>query len=537
MAPKWLAKTKYGAKPKPKATAPPPSPSPSPSHAPEARASAPVPARAPAERGAAHCAPQKAPATQPGAPEAPQSAPVPALAPADKGAPHSAPPKAMAPQPRAPEALHSAPVPALAPADRGARPSAPPQAPPQPPPGGVDFVMIPPQPSAQPPSLRAPEPQQCARVPAMAPVDSGAPQGAQPSAPSLRAPEPQQSAPVPAMAPVDSGAPQGAQPSAPAMRAPEPQQSAPVPAMAPGDSGAPQGTQPSAPAMRAPELQQSAPVPAMAPVDSGAPQGAQPSSQPPCAAQPQQPTLLPTTATLNNMDYGLDDNLVEGFTQRWLDRDKFVTKASEVYTVHEKAAAEVWADKNGTKRRLAFEEWRPHGDGDGDGNAPPPPQWASQMEVWGNYELSDGDMVRGWICSNHHWDKNKPDFEARVHGDGISGQRVWISCANKPRTNLADTYWCKIVPDTCAFQTLRREIQDGEAWPQLLANMRAEPRDTPPLSTEDQDILKHLVKQHGLNPSQALAVRQVLDESCITALTGGAGTGKSETLVACSKAS
>ena len=48
--------------------------------------------------------------------------------------------------------------------------------------------------------------------------------------------------------------------------------------------------------------------------------------------------------------------------------------------------------------------------------------------------------------------------------------------------------------------------------------------------------MKHLVKQHGLNPSQALAVRQVLDESCITALTGGAGTGKSETLVACIKA-
>ena len=66
--------------------------------------------------------------------------------------------------------------------------------------------------------------------------------------------------------------------------------------------------------------------------------------------------------------------------------------------------------------------------------------------------------------------------------------------------------------------------------------MRAEPRDTPPLSTEDQDILKHLVQQHALNPSQVLAARRVLDESCITALTGGAGTGKSETLVACIKA-
>ena len=70
----------------------------------------------------------------------------------------------------------------------------------------------------------------------------------------------------------------------------------------------------------------------------------------------------------------------------------------------------------------------------------------------------------------------------------------------------------------------------------MLANIRAEPRDTPPLSNEDQEMLKHLVQRHGLNHSQALAVRQVLDESCITALTGGVGTGKSETLVACIKA-
>ena len=236
------------------------------------------------------------------------------------------------------------------------------------------------------------------------------------------------------------------------------------------------------------------------------------------------------------MDYGPDDNLVEGFTQRWLDRHRFVTKASQVYTVHEMEAAEVWADKNGTKRKLAFERCWPHGDGDGDWNAPPPPQWASEMEVWGNYELSHGDMVRGWIPGNPNWDKHKPDFEARLHGHGISGQRVWIGCANKPGTNLIGNYWCKVVPDTSAFHALRRETQKGAAWPKLLANMRAEPRDTPPLSTEDQDILKHLVKQHGLNPSQALAVRQVLDESCITTLTGGAGTGMSQTLVACIKA-
>ena len=245
---------------------------------------------------------------------------------------------------------------------------------------------------------------------------------------------------------------------------------------------------------------------------------------------------MPTWGTLNNMDYGPDDNLVEGFTQRWLDRDRFVTKASEVYTVHEMEAAEVWANKNGMKRNVAFEEWWPQDDGDEDGNVPPQPQWASLMEVWGNYELSDGDMVHGWITANHNWDTLKPDFEARVHGDGISGQRVWISCANKPHANLTGTYCCKVVSDTGAFRALRREIQHGLAWPKLLANIRAEPRDTPPLSNEDHDILKHLVKRHALNPSQALDLRQVSDESCITALNGGAGTRKSETMVACIKA-
>ena len=95
------------------------------------------------------------------------------------------------------------------------------------------------------------------------------------------------------------------------------------------------------------------------------------------------------------MDYGPDDNLVEGFTQRWLHRDTFVAKASEVYTFHEMEAAEAWANKNGTERKLVFEEWYPEDDGNGDGNVPQQPQWASQMEVWGNNELSDGDMVHG----------------------------------------------------------------------------------------------------------------------------------------------
>ena len=106
----------------------------------------------------------------------------------------------------------------------------------------------------------------------------------------------------------------------------------------------------------------------------------------------------------------------------------------------------MWANKNGTKRNLAFEKWWPQDDGDGDGNVPPQPQWASLMEVWGKCEQSDADMVHGWISANRNLDALKPDFQARVHGDGISGQRVWISCADKPRANLTSTCWCKVVP-------------------------------------------------------------------------------------------
>ena len=84
----------------------------------------------------------------------------------------------------------------------------------------------------------------------------------------------------------------------------------------------------------------------------------------------------------------------------------------------------MWAAKNGTERKLVFEEWYSEDDGDGDGNVPQQPQWASQMEVWGNYELRDGDMVHGWIAANRNRDPSKPDFQARVHGDGISGDDV-----------------------------------------------------------------------------------------------------------------
>ena len=181
-----------------------------------------------------------------------------------------------------------------------------------------------------------------------------------------------------------------------------------------------------------------------------------------------------------------------GVTVRCLDRVRFMAKASEVCTVHEMEAAEVWAVKNGTYRHRAFEKWLPDDEGDGSANVPQQPHWASEMEVWGNYELGDGDMVHGWVA-DRPWGASRPDFETRVHGDGISGDHVWMSSANKSRADLNGKYWCQVVLDTAAFRNLRNEIQQGLAWCKMLANIRAKPRDLPPLSNQDQEILQYLV--------------------------------------------
>ena len=91
----------------------------------------------------------------------------------------------------------------------------------------------------------------------------------------------------------------------------------------------------------------------------------------------QHPTALESTCTLNALDYRTDDNLVSAFTQRWLECDRFVAKACEVYTVHDMAAAAQCAEDNGTKRSLDFERWFPARDGDG--KAPTQAHWTSQL--------------------------------------------------------------------------------------------------------------------------------------------------------------
>ena len=143
------------------------------------------------------------------------------------------------------------------------------------------------------------------------------------------------------------------------------------------------------------------------------------------------------------MDYGPDYNVVSGFTERWVDRDRLLAKAYEVYTLHEMSAATRWAQDNGTEWQLRCEEWWM--DKDGDGNAPRVVHWASQLEVWGKYELRDGVMVHGWHMDDAKWDWRKLVLEVKVHGDGMFGDDVWINVGNKLRGPVVGKCWCMVV--------------------------------------------------------------------------------------------
>ena len=168
-------------------------------------------------------------------------------------------------------------------------------------------------------------------------------------------------------------------------------------------------------------------------------------------------------------------------------------------------------------------------------------EWVAEIEVWGNYELTDGDLIRGWDMKRADVDsvevEPNPDWIGKVQGDGTSGDMVTIVCGNKPPVLHIRRWWCCVLPDEAAFRLLREEIRTGEAWNALLNATQQEAQLSASLPDEDQQTLRHLVEHHNLNPSQALAVRQCLDEGAvISSMTGGAGTGKSETLVACIKA-
>ena len=204
-----------------------------------------------------------------------------------------------------------------------------------------------------------------------------------------------------------------------------------------------------------------------------------------------------------------------------------------MHTVHEISAARRWAWEQGAQRELWFERVETLKE-DKHGNMVKVIEWSAELEVWGNYELTDGDLIHGWDMkwldvATLHVAPN-PDWIGKVQGDGTSGDMVTIVCANKPPILHIRRWWCCVVPDKAAFRSLREEIRTGEAWNALLNATRQEPRLSNSLPAADQQILRHLVEHHNLNPSQALAVRQCVDEGAVVS------SRKSETLVACIKA-
>ena len=118
--------------------------------------------------------------------------------------------------------------------------------------------------------------------------------------------------------------------------------------------------------------------------------------------------------------------------------------------------------------------------------------------MWGNYELSNGYMVQSWYTS-HKWDWRTPEFQAKVHGDGISGEDVWMNAGSTPRGPFKGKYSCMVVFDRNAYRILRNEIEKGVAWAELLASFRTHPKEHPPLSDLVQCILRHVVQRHCLH--------------------------------------
>ena len=211
-----------------------------------------------------------------------------------------------------------------------------------------------------------------------------------------------------------------------------------------------------------------------------------------------------------------------------------------MHTFHECDVARRWAWEQGAPRQLWFEREERQKE-DKYGNMVRVIEWVAGIEVWGNYHLTDRDLIHGWDLKGADVDSVDvapcPDWIDKVQGDATSGDMVTIVCANKPPIVHIQRWCCCVLPDEVAFRSLREEIGTGQAWNALLNATRQEAQLAASLPAEDQQILHQLVEHHNLNPSQALAIRQCPDEGAIVScMTGGAGTGKSETLVACIKA-
>ena len=165
------------------------------------------------------------------------------------------------------------------------------------------------------------------------------------------------------------------------------------------------------------------------------------------------------------MDYDIDTKPTQGFTTRWADRNAYVQKASLVHTVHECAAARKWAWKQGAARWLWFEKAQRQKE-DRNGNMVLITEWGAKSEVWGNYDVTDGDLIHGWDMKRSDIDGNiapYPDFIGKVHGHGTSGDMVTIVCANKPPIVYDHKWSCCVLPDEAAFRSVCEEIRTGKA--------------------------------------------------------------------------
>ena len=94
------------------------------------------------------------------------------------------------------------------------------------------------------------------------------------------------------------------------------------------------------------------------------------------------------------MDYDIDTNPTKGFTTRWADCNTFVQKMSLVHTVHEYVAARKWAPDQGAERYLSFERDRRQKE-DKNGNLVIIQERVAEIEVWGNYDRTDGTSRHG----------------------------------------------------------------------------------------------------------------------------------------------
>ena len=210
-----------------------------------------------------------------------------------------------------------------------------------------------------------------------------------------------------------------------------------------------------------------------------------------------------------------------------------------MHTVQECAAARKWAWEQGAARWLWFEkgQWQKKKK---NSNMLLITESVAQFEVWGNHDVTDGDLIHGWDMDRSDLEgaiARYPRFIGKMHGDGTSGDMVTIVPVNEPPIVQKHKYWRCVLPGEAGFRSLREEVGMGKEWNTLLNATWQEPHLAASLPAEDQQILWHIVAHHNLNPSQALAVRHCLDEGAIVScMTGGAGTGKSETLVACIKA-